>query len=56
MILIIEDAALGRCSPPGSLLAFLVSQPARELHGLLIIASYRSDELHRTHPLRPHAG
>src|SRR6202042_3144746 len=34
------------------LLSFLVGhQPA--LDGLLIIVTYRSDELHRSHPLRP---
>lgn len=34
------------------LLAFLVSNQ-RVLPGMLIIGSFRSDELHRTHPLRP---
>jgi len=49
--LIIEDAHWADPSTR-DLMAFLIgSQQA--LPGILIIVSYRSDELHRTHPLRP---
>ena len=51
VVLVIEDA---HWADPATrdLMAFLIgSQQA--LAGILIIVSYRSDELHRTHPLRP---
>jgi DNA-binding CsgD family transcriptional regulator len=51
VVLIIEDAHWADPSTR-DLMAFLIgSQQA--LSGILIIVSYRSDELHRTHPLRP---
>ena len=34
------------------LLAFLIRNQA-SLDGVLIVVTYRSDDLHRTHPLRP---
>jgi DNA-binding CsgD family transcriptional regulator len=49
--LIIEDAHWADRSTR-DLLAFLVSSQ-QVLGTVLIIVSYRSDELHRTHPLRP---
>jgi DNA-binding CsgD family transcriptional regulator/tetratricopeptide (TPR) repeat protein len=49
--LIIDDAHWADRSTR-DLLAFLVSRQ-QILDGVLIIATYRSDELHRTHPLRP---
>jgi ATP/maltotriose-dependent transcriptional regulator MalT len=51
VILVIEDLHWAPQSTR-DLLAFLVGNQ-RAADGLLIIASYRSDELHRTHPLRP---
>ena len=51
VILVIEDAHWADRSTR-DLLAFLVRNQ-RALGGLLIIVTYRSDELHRTHPLRP---
>ncbi|HEY0716073.1 MAG TPA: AAA family ATPase [Streptosporangiaceae bacterium] len=51
VVLAIEDA---HWADPSSrdLLAFLIRNQ-RALDGVLIVATYRSDELHRTHPLRP---
>ena len=51
VILVIEDAHWADGSSR-ELLAFLVRNQ-RALDGVLIVVSYRSDELHRTHPLRP---
>ena len=51
MVLVIEDAHWADRSTR-DLLAFLIRNQ-RALDGLLIIVIYRSDELHRTHPLRP---
>ena len=50
VILIIEDAHWADESTR-SLLAFLIGQQ-RALRGVLIVVTFRSDELHRTHPLR----
>lgn len=50
-ILIIEDAHWADRSSR-ELLTFLISSQ-RTAPGLMIVVSYRSDELHRTHPLRP---
>jgi ATP/maltotriose-dependent transcriptional regulator MalT len=51
LVLLIEDAHWADQST-SELLAFLIrNQPG--LDGLLIVVTYRSDELHRTHPLRP---
>ena len=49
--LIIEDAHWADRSTR-DLLAFLVSRQ-QVLDGVLILVTYRSDEMHRTHPLRP---
>jgi DNA-binding CsgD family transcriptional regulator/tetratricopeptide (TPR) repeat protein len=51
VILVIEDAHWADESTR-SLLAFLIGQQ-RELPGVLIMMTFRSDELHRAHPLRP---
>ena len=51
MVLLIEDAHWADRSTR-DLLAFLVGRQ-QILDGVLIIVTYRSDELHRTHPLRP---
>jgi DNA-binding CsgD family transcriptional regulator len=51
VVLLIEDAHWADESTR-SLLAFLIGQQ-RALPGVLIAATFRSDELHRTHPLRP---
>ena len=51
VVLVIEDAHWADRSTR-DLLAFLVRNQ-RALDGLLIVVTYRSDELHRTHPLRP---
>jgi DNA-binding CsgD family transcriptional regulator len=51
VVLVIEDAHWADESTR-SLLAFLIGQQ-RALRGVLIAVSFRSDELHRTHPLRP---
>jgi ATP/maltotriose-dependent transcriptional regulator MalT len=51
VVLVIEDLHWAERSTR-DLLSFLVSNQ-RAADGLLIIASFRSDELHRTHPLRP---
>jgi predicted ATPase len=51
VVLVIEDAHWADRSTR-DLLAFLIRNQ-RALDGLLIIVTYRSDELHRTHPLRP---
>jgi len=51
VILVIEDTHWADESTR-SLLAFLIGQQ-RELPGVLVMATFRSDELHRAHPLRP---
>ena len=51
MVLIIEDAHWADRSTR-DLMAFLIGSQ-QVLDGVLIVVSYRSDELHRTHPLRP---
>jgi DNA-binding CsgD family transcriptional regulator len=51
VILTIEDAHWADRSSR-DLLAFLIRNQ-RTLDGVLIVVTYRSDELHRTHPLRP---
>jgi DNA-binding CsgD family transcriptional regulator len=51
LVLVIEDAHWADGSTR-DLLEFLVRNE-RTLDGLLIVVTYRSDELHRTHPLRP---
>jgi DNA-binding CsgD family transcriptional regulator/tetratricopeptide (TPR) repeat protein len=51
VILVIEDAHWADESTR-SLLAFLIGQQ-RELPGVLIMMTFRSDELHRAHALRP---
>jgi predicted ATPase/DNA-binding CsgD family transcriptional regulator len=51
VVLLIEDLHWADRSTR-DLLSFLVSNQ-RALPGVLIIGTFRSDELHRTHPLRP---
>jgi DNA-binding CsgD family transcriptional regulator/tetratricopeptide (TPR) repeat protein len=51
VVLVIEDAHWADRSSR-DLLMFLVGNQ-RAISGLLIIVTFRSDELHRTHPLRP---
>ena len=51
VVMIIEDAHWADRSTR-DLMAFLIGSQ-RVLDGVLIVVSYRSDELHRTHPLRP---
>jgi DNA-binding CsgD family transcriptional regulator/tetratricopeptide (TPR) repeat protein len=51
VVLLIEDAHWADRSTR-DLLAFLVSRQ-QVLDGVLIVVTYRSDEMHRTHPLRP---
>jgi DNA-binding CsgD family transcriptional regulator len=51
VVLVIEDAHWADRSSR-DLLTFLIGNQ-RALSGLLIVVTYRSDELHRTHPLRP---
>jgi predicted ATPase len=51
VVLIVEDAHWADESTR-NLLAFLIGQQ-RALRGVLIVVTFRSDELHRTHPLRP---
>jgi DNA-binding CsgD family transcriptional regulator len=51
VILVIEDAHWADRSSR-DLLTFLIGNQ-RAISGLLIIVTFRSDELHRTHPLRP---
>ncbi len=51
LILVVEDAHWADRSSR-DLLAFLVGYQ-RAIRNLLIIVTFRSDELHRTHPLRP---
>src|SRR5262249_17926206 len=51
VVLIIQDAHWAALSTR-DLMAFLVGSQ-QILDGVLIVVSYRSDELHRTHPLRP---
>ena len=51
VVLVIEDLHWADASTR-DLLSFLVSNQ-RALPGVLIIGTFRSDELHRTHPLRP---
>jgi ATP/maltotriose-dependent transcriptional regulator MalT len=51
LVLIIEDGHWADRSTR-DLLEFLIRNQ-RMIEGLLIVVTYRSDELHRTHPLRP---
>ncbi len=51
MVLIVEDMHWADRSTR-DLLAFLIRNEA-SAEGLLIVVTYRSDDLHRTHPLRP---
>ncbi len=51
VVLVVEDAHWADESTR-NLLAFLIAQQ-RALRGVLIAVTFRSDELHRTHPLRP---
>ena len=51
VVLIIEDAHWADRSTR-DLMAFLIGSQ-QVLDGVLIVVSYRSDDLHRTHPLRP---
>jgi len=51
VVLVIEDAHWADRSSR-DLLTFLIGNQ-RALSGLLVVVTYRSDELHRTHPLRP---
>jgi DNA-binding CsgD family transcriptional regulator len=51
VVLVIEDAHWADESTR-NLLTFLIGQQ-RSLRGVLIAVTFRSDELHRTHPLRP---
>ena len=51
VVLVIEDAHWADRSSR-DLLTFLIGNQ-RAISGLLIMVTYRSDELHRTHPLRP---
>jgi DNA-binding CsgD family transcriptional regulator/tetratricopeptide (TPR) repeat protein len=51
VVVIIEDAHWADRSTR-DLMAFLIGSQ-QVLDGVLIVVSYRSDELHRTHPLRP---
>jgi DNA-binding CsgD family transcriptional regulator len=51
VVLVIEDAHWADRSSR-DLLTFLIGNQ-RALPGLLILVTFRSDELHRTHPLRP---
>jgi DNA-binding CsgD family transcriptional regulator len=51
VVLVIEDAHWADRSSR-DLLTFLMGNQ-RALSGLLILVTFRSDELHRTHPLRP---
>ena len=51
VMLVIEDAHWADRSSR-DLLTFLIGNQ-RALSGLLIVITFRSDELHRTHPLRP---
>jgi DNA-binding CsgD family transcriptional regulator len=51
LVLIIEDAHWADRSSR-DLLAFLIGYQ-RAVRNLLIVVTFRSDELHRTHPLRP---
>jgi DNA-binding CsgD family transcriptional regulator/tetratricopeptide (TPR) repeat protein len=51
VIVLIEDAHWADASTRG-MLAFLIGQQ-QELPGVLIVVTFRSDELDRTHPLRP---
>jgi predicted ATPase len=51
LVLVVEDAHWADRSTR-DMLAFLIRNQ-HTLDGLLIVVSYRSDELHRTHPLRP---
>ena len=51
VVMVIEDAHWADRSTR-DLMAFLIRNQ-QALDGVLIVVSYRSDELHRTHPLRP---
>src|SRR5215468_4105157 len=51
LVLVVEDAHWADRSSR-DLVAFLIGYQ-RTLHNVLIVVTFRSDELHRTHPLRP---
>jgi DNA-binding CsgD family transcriptional regulator len=51
VVLVVEDAHWADRSSR-DLLTFLIGNQ-RAISGLLIVVTFRSDELHRTHPLRP---
>jgi len=51
VVLVIEDAHWADESTR-NLLSFLVDNQ-RTMHGVMIVVTYRSDELHRSHPLGP---
>ena len=51
VVVIVEDAHWADRSTR-DLMAFLIGSQ-QVLDGIMIVVSYRSDELHRTHPLRP---
>jgi DNA-binding CsgD family transcriptional regulator len=51
VVLVIEDAHWADRSSR-DLIAFLIGNQ-RVLNGVMIVVTFRSDELHRTHPLRP---
>ena len=51
LVLVVEDAHWADRSSR-DLIAFLIGYQ-RSLHNVLIVVTFRSDELHRTHPLRP---
>ena len=51
VVLIVEDMHWADRSTR-DLLAFLIRNQA-SAEGLLIVVTYRSDDMHRTHPLRP---
>ncbi|HEX8006095.1 MAG TPA: AAA family ATPase, partial [Trebonia sp.] len=51
LVLVVEDAHWADRSSR-DLLTFLIRYQ-KALRGVLIVATFRSDELHRTHPLRP---
>jgi DNA-binding CsgD family transcriptional regulator len=51
VVLVIEDAHWADRSSR-DLLTFLIGN-LRAISGLLVVVTFRSDELHRTHPLRP---
>ena len=51
LVIVVEDAHWADRSSR-DLLAFLIGYQ-RALRGVMIVVTFRSDELHRTHPLRP---